>query len=243
MPVDATSEWIIPNSQGDIRIYMPGDWTIIMKLSGGSDSAILAYMLAKYRHDFNPNLKFVFVSSVNRNLPYQYEFAKKVVEYIDSVYPLGDYVHLHNENRGGEFYKQDQNTLTFPLHQQYNEKTLQWVGITCNPPVNEMKKFGMYTDERVIERDPENNHNWVVHEQERAPGIYKFNRPFINHDKRGVAELYTTLGVLDDLFPLTRSCEEPTHDFSKHCGKCWFCLERKWGYGTLDPKREKQNEI
>lgn len=243
MPVDKSLEWIIPNSQGDIRIYMPGDWHVILKLSGGADSAILAYILAKYRHDFNPNLKFVFASSVNKDLPYQYEFAKKVVEYIDSVYPLGDYVHLHNENRGGEFYTDDQNALVWPLHKKYNEKTIHWSGITCNPPVDEMKKFEMYTDERVVGRDRGHQENYLICEHEREDGIYKFNRPFMQHDKRGVAELYTTFGVLDQLFPLTRSCEEPTHDFSKHCGKCWFCLERKWGYGTLDLKREKQNEI
>ena len=31
--------------------------------------------------------------------------------------------------------------------------------------------------------------------------------PLANIDKKGVAELYNTLGVMDTLFPITRSCE------------------------------------
>ena len=55
----------------------------------------------------------------------------------------------------------------------------------------------------------------------------------INIDKKGVAELYDYFGLMDTLFPLTRSCEDWTDDFSAHCGKCWFCLERLWGFGKL----------
>ena len=47
-------------------------------------------------------------------------------------------------------------------------------------------------------------------------------KPLVNIDKKGVAELYEILGVTDTLFPLTRSCEDFTDDFSKHCEECWF---------------------
>jgi len=53
----------------------------------------------------------------------------------------------------------------------------------------------------------------------------------INVDKKGVHEHYVRLGVLEELFPLTRSCEIHTTDFSEHCGECWFCKERLWGFG------------
>ena len=62
--------------------------------------------------------------------------------------------------------------------------------------------------------------------------------PLINIDKQGVKELYEKFGLLDTLYPLTRSCESFTDDFSKHCGEykdeqdvCWFCKERYWGFG------------
>ena len=49
-------EWIVPNSQGDIKINITGNKKVLVKISGGSDSAILAYMLAMFRRDYNPNL-------------------------------------------------------------------------------------------------------------------------------------------------------------------------------------------
>ena len=54
-------------------------------------------------------------------------------------------------------------------------------------------------------------------------------RPFFNLDKRQIAELYKQHNLLDTLFPLTVSCiTEITH-----CGECWFCKERIWGFGKL----------
>lgn len=237
--IDQNLVWTIPNSQGDISIYIPGKKTIIYKISGGADSAILLYMLSKYKNEYNPDINFVFASSVNVNLPYQEIFAKQVIEYVNSKYPLGDFEHHVNDNRGGEFYTVDQDALTDPLRGNDNVR-VQWMGITCNPPVEEMQAHNMYDDDRVFDRDRGHENNYPTQEIEIEPGVFKFNRPFMQHDKRGVAELYTTMGVLDELFPLTRSCEDDTTDFSHHCGKCWFCLERKWGYGVLDPHLEKE---
>lgn len=57
--------------------------------------------------------------------------------------------------------------------------------------------------------------------------------PLANHDKRSVAKLYKALGILDTLYPVTRSCENDNHPES-HCGKCWWCNERRWGFGFLE---------
>ena len=57
--------------------------------------------------------------------------------------------------------------------------------------------------------------------------------PLINHDKRSVAKLYKALDVEKELFPVTRSCETDEHPNS-HCGKCWWCGERKWAFGYLE---------
>lgn len=230
--------WTIPNTQGDISIYIPGKRKIVYKISGGADSAILLYMLAKYRQEFNPELDFVFATSVNVNLPYQEIFAKQVIEYVNNKYPLGNFEHYVNSNRGGKFYTVDQDALTDTLRPD-DKSTVQWMGITCNPIKQEQDAFADNMWEyRVPERDPGHPENHPVQEMEISPGVFKFNRPFMKHNKRGVAELYTTFGVLDELFPLTRSCEDDTHDFSHHCGECWFCQEREWGYGVLDPLLE-----
>lgn len=58
--------------------------------------------------------------------------------------------------------------------------------------------------------------------------------PFINVDKSFIADLYRQYDLEDKLLPLTRSCEgtaEYTEVFTKPCGNCWWCLERKWAFG------------
>lgn len=60
--------------------------------------------------------------------------------------------------------------------------------------------------------------------------------PFWKLNKRMIAKLYEYYGVTDDLFPLTFSCEGDRYTnsfYTFHCGKCWWCKERKWGFGRL----------
>jgi 7-cyano-7-deazaguanine synthase in queuosine biosynthesis len=60
----------------------------------------------------------------------------------------------------------------------------------------------------------------------------KIYNPFSNIDKKDIKNLYHDLGLLETLFPLTRSCESLV-DFEKHCGECWWCEERLWAFGKL----------
>ena len=55
--------------------------------------------------------------------------------------------------------------------------------------------------------------------------------PIRNADKRITMWLANDLGILEDLLPITRSCEGgpiETENFTKECMQCWWCLERKW---------------
>lgn len=56
--------------------------------------------------------------------------------------------------------------------------------------------------------------------------------PFININKQEVAKLYRELEI-EDLYKITRSCESTIID-DRHCGSCWWCKERIWGFGYLD---------
>lgn len=64
--------------------------------------------------------------------------------------------------------------------------------------------------------------------------------PYYNIDKIGIIKKYKKYNLLDTLLPVTRSCELPVQGFigsqrsdiiqdtTKVCGRCWWCLERKW---------------
>jgi hypothetical protein len=60
--------------------------------------------------------------------------------------------------------------------------------------------------------------------------VYK---PFVNLNKKDIAAMYNELGIVDSVFVASRSCEDPTH-LGTHCGKCWWCDERKWAFGFLE---------
>ena len=58
--------------------------------------------------------------------------------------------------------------------------------------------------------------------------------PFVNKDKKTIFQIYQDLNLLETLFPLTRSCETTRlKNFRGHCGECWWCKERMWGFGRV----------
>lgn len=78
-----------------------------------------------------------------------------------------------------------------------------------------------------------NSQDVIEFNDEIIPHDNRFSS-LINLDKKRIAELYNSLGILDDLFPLTRSREKITDDFSHHCGLCWFCAERFWAFNRYE---------
>ena len=231
---------IVPTSQGNVEINIQGKRKVLVKVSGGADSAILLYMLAKYKAEYNPEVEFIITSSNHAGRPYQFEFAQKVIEVVERHYSLGNYEHVKNDNRGGEHYDIDMEKMNLPLLE--DEHTIQFMGITANPSIEELQEYEDtpegYEDmvrHRPPERDLDFADRYPEKEFEFEPGVYRFNRPFTLINKKAVAEIYDYFGMREELFPITRSCEFTTTDFSKHCGDCWFCHERRLGFGHFDP--------
>jgi len=235
----------VPTGQGNIEIYIPGSRDVIVKMSGGADSSILMLLLAKYRQEINPELKFKIVTTISTAKPYQYIFAKQVLEFINDIYPLGEYEHHTNDcvpldgvpdgpDENGIDLNSDQWALDIQNLAQKLHKpdSVQYMGITANPSIEEMK-LHKFDDGRDFERDTEVA--VPTGEVLLEPNVFKFNRPFAQYDKKAVSDLFDTYNVTDTLFPLTRSCESFKFDetFSTHCGRCWWCRERNWAFGKL----------
>ena len=218
----------VTTSQGDVVIdittFGTPPWLELVKrvgirISGGADSAILAYMLAVYKRDYKPDMSIHPITCINDRKPYQEIFAKQVLAKITDLTGVEFDEHFV-ENVNGDQYREDQGIFQESLYKT-KKINIHFMGETLNPPI------GVEADWRFLGngRDPTRNEKGATH----VPVvIYK---PFRNIDKKAIAELYQHYGVLDTLFPLTRSCEIHTFDFSNHCGHCWFCLERNWGFG------------
>lgn len=214
---------IIEHSQGNISINVKPDTTRVgIKLSGGADSAIIAYLLALYKRQERPDLIIVPMTNVCNLKPYNQLFADKIIAFLSAEFNMswGEHLVIKNVNEDdfGRFHELNLNML-------YEVGLIQehFIGITSFPPEGAMNMSGTEYIEgldrtRTVKPTKEGNSN----------------RPLYNLDKRGVAELYEQFGLLDSLFPLTRSCEAYTHNFDHHCGVCWWCRERQWAFGRLE---------
>lgn len=219
---------IIPHSKHDLDIRVP-DYvkSVGLKISGGADSAIVGYILSKYVVTERPELRIVPITVDQEGKAYQIQFAKQIVNFYKEVF--GDIYYEHqtsfSPNPEAENYIRTQEILTDSLYKN-NVIQFHFAGITLNPPENAIPK-------RIYELgwiDPPDRKR-----TDKIKDIYVDRRclPLINFDKKDVAELYNYFNVFDTLFSLTRSCEMSTEDFSTHCGNCWFCAEREWGFGKL----------
>lgn len=220
---------VFNNSQDDVVINIPKQYVNVgIKISGGADSALVAYMLASYVMKYRRDIVIIPITLNAEGKHYQQIFASKVLAKISELTGVvfGTHYYKTISAATSELYVTGQENFVYDL---YKNKIIQghFVGITANPSESDAPHLfgpnkGLPSDDRkkLAEKRPQfDGGSW---------------RPLINTDKKGVAEHYARLNLMESLFPLTRSCEAFTEDFSHHCGKCWFCQERLWGFGKLE---------
>lgn len=226
----------IETSQGIVNIMIPD--TVVrsnvdrpvtrvgIKLSGGADSAIMTYALALCKKQFKPEIELIPITSVNPNKPCQHIYANRVLSKITQLTDVTfGYHHIQYARLDIEFI-QEQTTF---INKMYEDDIFDchFLGETLNPDVNDQSFELIRTDSLT-----EFSRNF------KGENIVKNSyRPFRNINKKAIKEIYEYFNVLKELFPITRSCEykvKPTSSFDwyeKHCGECWFCNERLWGFG------------
>lgn len=187
--------------------------------SGGTDSSILMYILMKTHKD----PLHIFTCSSNLKDRKNALIVPQVIE--KCIQLTGNINIIHHS-----FYVdiQDKTNLFDYPYKFLNSGVINalYTGVTANPPYNVTEKF---IDENTenSERDPTITRP-TVHQNG------KFHTPFTNLNKQDIANLYDTYNLRDVLFPITRSCESIGDTSNKkHCGKCWWCEERVWGFGSL----------
>tara|TARA_B100000989_G_scaffold137332_1_gene102013 strand:+ start:3365 stop:4024 length:660 start_codon:yes stop_codon:yes gene_type:complete len=218
---------IVKTTQDTIKINVDADKSKIgIKLSGGLDSAIVAYLLCKYIHEERPDCTLIPFTVIHSFKPYNLWFASKVKWWLKEHFPT---VQWHKEHFTIHSNGDDYNERMEELQEDLKSKNIidcKFSGVTANPPMEVYKQWSPNdtNDEPTPGRD-----------REQELKDTSFGRVLVNIDKKGVAELYKKFGLMDSLFNVTRTCEETELDPSvtPHCGKCWWCEERRWGFGKL----------
>jgi len=189
------------------------DGAIGLYHSGGADSALLLYVLMQ--NALGPIHIFTCASRLKGvSTP---QIALNVIDKCITLTGNKDIFH-HT------FFVEEQTHLSLFSQPKDIIKSLKvvYTGLTSYPPDNVLNSF----------KESSNLY------EERNPNISKlfydgkYYRPFVNLNKKDICKMYESLGIIDTVFPLTRSCEHPTLR-SGHCGECWWCEERLWGFNRL----------
>lgn len=212
-----------------------------IKMSGGTDSSIIAYMLSWYKKKYRPDLNLHVITMDHPLKAFQVKFAKQVMLWLENEFDFEFASHTTGVGTANGHYADEQLTL---LEKSYRENNLycHYMGQTTNPiDYQENETLVKTWDWRSKERDIDmwgkiDGSRYVVSEYDeiiKGDITYRGYYPLLFVDKKTVAELYNKFNIMDKLFPITRSCEQETTDFSEHCGKCWWCGERQYGFGSL----------
>ena len=204
------------NLSNDTFVDIP-DGPIGISCSGGVDSSLLLYILMANCTD----TIHIFTLSNDRKGRANAVIVPKVIE--RCIQLTGNLNVIQHS-----YYAADQieNTL-FDVPREYlKNKTISCIffAITANPPADVV--FAAQGSEQS-NRDP----STIKKEIEYDGFLYQ---PFVNKDKKTIADIYRQLNLMETLFPVTRSCEQIGKlEYYDHCGKCWWCEERQWGFGRV----------
>ena len=223
---------------------------VIIRLSGGADSAILLHMICDTyeKQELQLNLWPITVIHGVRN--WQSYHAQLVLDYMMEKFPdvnwkTHEVIKCMNpggkpNNKNANNYVDDQESLIDKVIAEYAGSAAVFNGVTANPPEEIGEKYwgsSKVFGEKVWDvREKHRDWKFIADrkpiEDDSARKLVHVN-PFIQHHKGHVAKLYYDYGLVDDLLPLTRSCEGwdyMTANYSKTCGECWWCMERKWAF-------------
>ena len=231
---------------------------IVLSLSGGCDSASLAFLIATYFpqteiHPFNckdgdglidteraisvhkylqgrfSNIKELELFDVRTGDPVWIEKAEKeMADPRNKIMVNGKLTTLWRNVRGCSKALQCR-AIRELMATKYN--TIVATGMSCNPPIEVMKERGFY-DVAERKRDPGDFESLDVFDKGYNNCITY--TPYIFTNKKFVSGVYKEHNLIKDLFPLTKSCawgvESGNENFPNPCGKCFWCNERAWAF-------------
>lgn len=231
-----------------INIPFDPNWrNVAIAVSGGADSALLAYMVCQKAVEVDANITIHIINNVRcwKTKPWQQYDGDRVFKWLFQrfyhttfkrhagfIAPELEYGNM-GPNLTDEYGKQvSGDNIQARAFAEYTCKSNNvdafYNGVTRNPRLamfNGMK-------ERDIELSPETRH---LAEMEHM-GFMVYH-PFRFTDKSEIVKMYKSLDIMD-LFEITRSCEGEISgiDYTTYtpgqyvpvCRECFWCKEREW---------------
>jgi len=229
-------------------VYLPvnSDWkNIAISLSGGADSALLAYLICSNLKNVNVHI----ISNIRmwRTRPWQRPISIEIYNWLKNRFPNHNFYRHENlispelehgaiglviKDRFGNMKSGDQiMSRSFAEYVGHNNDIKIWfAGITRNPKLDSIT---MSPQDRNVDYLDERDISLMLLEF----GNVLVSHPFVFVSKDWVVKQYKDLDILE-LFNLTRSCEGDFEglDYTTYkpgqyvpvCGECFWCQERNW---------------
>ena len=214
---------------------------VIVRLSGGADSALMLWMICNEWEKKNKKLIVWPVTVIHGVRNWQSYYAQQVYDYIqDNCY--GEFKEFNTSfcTNPKQEYVNYQEQLMDNVIKQTNQTTQAFNGVTANPDEEIGLKY--WGSSKVFGSKVwnlrEHKRDWNTRLEENlideGPSRKLIHcEPFRHSHKGHVAELYKKYKLINTLLPLTRSCEGwdyMTKGFTEVCGECWWCMEREWAF-------------
>ena len=231
-----------------MEIIFNKDWrNIAISVSGGADSALLAYMLCQKAIEVDANTTIHIINHVRcwKTKPWQRYDADRVYRWLfqrfyhttfkrhtNFIAPELEYGNI-GPNLTDEYGKRvSGDNIQQRAYAEYicnkHDIDAYYNGVTRNPRL----AFANGMIERDIEPTEDNKH--LLEMEHMGKMVY---HPFRFTDKSELLKKYKEFGIMD-LFELTRSCEGEVTSVNYEsytpgqyvpiCGKCFWCKEREW---------------
>ena len=222
-----------------MELYLNPDWKRIgISLSGGADSALLAYLICK---TVSPTTEIHFNTQIRlwKTRPWAEHVADNVVAWFKDNFDHKFYVHKNlvppELEEPTEYLIKDEygkmkpgNRIILRSHNEYiahkHNLDALYAGVNMNPDVDFPGK--------VAERDHGHIAPHFVHN-----GV-DICHPFVYTKKNWIIRQYYNNNI-ESLLNVTRSCEGEFEglDYTTYkpgmvvplCGDCFWCKERQWG--------------
>jgi len=227
-----------------VEIPFESEWDICISVSGGADSALLAYLLCSMCNS-EQTIHIINHKRMWKSRPWQEYDAINVYEYLLAKFPDLTFVYHKNFIAPELEYGNMGPALTDCYGKKVSGDNIQqrsfaefictkhnidvyYNAVTRNPPIQ--LEGAMY--QRDIVKSDDNKHLELMNHMN-----FIASHPFRFTDKSWVIKQYIKRDI-QDLLDITRSCEGEFSeiDYTNYkpgqyvplCNNCFWCLEREW---------------
>jgi hypothetical protein len=200
-----------------------------VSVSGGTDSALLLYLIVKYLYMIQNNCVVTPWCYVDTTRPGNDQDVLSIIDNITKRIPYKiEPVVIDTITKPAGCNKKE---LVKPLWDRmfYSGRyDLYATALSAAPPIEVMSLNQGFIDSfnRIT---TENRHKEGREVSTNATMVIW--SPFINLNKQHIADMYYDENLMDDLFPLTKSCISRTQT---PCYNCFWCREKHWAFGVYD---------